>query len=91
MQALPLETAFDPEHPYYDPKSTRQRPKWCVVHVEFHTRLPQLVKLKDIQKFAKQGGRLENLEMVKMPHLSVSKVTKEEWEFIMSLGEEELI
>ncbi|KAL9060249.1 MAG: hypothetical protein Q9206_001106 [Seirophora lacunosa] len=85
------ETAFDPEHPYYDPKSTRERPKWCVVHVEFHARLPQLVKLKEIQKFAKRGGRLENLEMVKMPHLSVSKVTKEEWEFIMSLGEEELI
>ncbi|KAL8954831.1 MAG: hypothetical protein Q9193_007064, partial [Seirophora villosa] len=89
VDALRLETAFDPEHPYYDPKSTRERPKWCVVHVEFHARLPQLVKLKEIHKFAKPGGPLENLEMVKMPHLSVSKVTKEEWDFIMSLGEEE--
>ena len=22
------ETAFDPEHPYYDPKSDRSNPKW---------------------------------------------------------------
>ncbi|KAL9013820.1 MAG: hypothetical protein Q9173_001513 [Seirophora scorigena] len=85
------ETAFDPEHPYYDPKSTRERPKWCVVHVQFHARLPQLVKLKEIKKFAIPGRRLENLEMLKMPRLSVSKVTKEEWEFIMSLGEAELV
>ncbi|KAL9003135.1 MAG: hypothetical protein Q9188_003977 [Gyalolechia gomerana] len=55
------ETAFDPEHPYYDEKSIREKPKWFVVHVEFRRKFPALVSLKELQKFAKPGGVLENM------------------------------
>ncbi|KAL8918244.1 MAG: hypothetical protein Q9208_007472 [Pyrenodesmia sp. 3 TL-2023] len=79
------ETAFDPEHPYYDAKSTRENPKWCVVHVEFRRKFPVLVTLKDLQRFAKPGGVLENMQTLKLSRLSVSKVTKKEWDFIHTL------
>ncbi|KAL9016155.1 MAG: hypothetical protein Q9185_006487 [Variospora sp. 1 TL-2023] len=79
------ETAFDPEHPYYDPKSTREKPKWCVVHVEFRNKFPEMVALNELRKYAKPGGALENLQTLKMSRLSVSRVTKREWDFIYSL------
>jgi predicted RNA-binding protein with PUA-like domain len=79
------ESAFDPEHPYYDAKSDREKPKWCVVHVEFRQKFPEMVKLKELQKYAKPGGLLENLQTLKMSRLSVSKVSKKEWDFIMGL------
>ncbi|KAL8730671.1 MAG: hypothetical protein Q9181_004579 [Wetmoreana brouardii] len=80
-----LETAFDPKHPYYDEKSTREKPKWCVVHVEFRRKFPYMVSLKELQKFAKPGGLLENMQTLKMSRLSISKVSKKEWDFIHEL------
>ena len=82
---LRLESAFDPNHPYYDPKSRRDDPKWSLVHVEFRRKFPDLVKLKDLQRFAKAGGVLENLQTLRQSRLSVSKVIKNEWNFILSL------
>ncbi|KAL8762487.1 MAG: hypothetical protein Q9184_001522 [Pyrenodesmia sp. 2 TL-2023] len=79
------ETAFDPEHPYYDAKSTREKPKWCVVHVEFRRKFPELVTLKQLQWFARPGGVLENMQTLKLSRLSVSNVTKKEWDFVHTL------
>ncbi|KAI4217614.1 MAG: hypothetical protein LQ351_000210 [Letrouitia transgressa] len=81
------ESAFDPDHPYFDEKSTRDKPKWCVVHVEFRRKFPQMVTLKELQRFAKPNGILENMQVLKLSRLSVSKVTKKEWDFIMGLLE----
>lgn len=82
-----IESAFDPDHPYFDEKSTRDKPKWCVVHVEFRRKFPQMVTLKELQRFAKPNGILENMQVLKLSRLSVSKVTKKEWDFIMGLLE----
>ena len=76
---LPGETAFDPEHPYFDEKSDREKPKWCLVHVKFVEKFPKMIKLKELQKFSKDGGILENMQVLKQTRLSVSKVTKKEW------------
>ncbi len=84
-----VETAFDPEHPYYDEKSDREKPKWCLVHVEFRQKFPEIIKLKELQKFAKPGGVLEKMQVLNQTRLSVSKVTKKEWDFIMSLVDSE--
>jgi len=78
-------TAFDPEHPYYDEKSNRDNPKWCLVHVEFRQKFPEIIKLKELQKYAKDGGILEHMQTLKQSRLSVSRVTKKEWDFIMGL------
>ncbi|KAL9620969.1 MAG: hypothetical protein Q9204_008158, partial [Flavoplaca sp. TL-2023a] len=79
------ESAFDKEHPYYDEKSTRDKPKWCVVHVEFRSKFHDPVTLKELQRYAKPGGILENMQTLKMARLSVSRVSKKEWEFIHTL------
>lgn len=84
-----VESAFDPAHPYYDPKSSRDNPKWDWVHVQFRSKFKNLVTLADIKSHAKPGGALENLQMVKQSRLSVSPVTAEQWNFLMSLAEEE--
>ena len=81
------ESAFDQNHPYHDPNSTRDKPQWDVVHVEFRKKFKDLVKLKDLQKFAKPGGVLENLQTLRQSRLSVSKVSKKEWEFILGQAE----
>ncbi len=80
-----VESAFDQEHPYYDEKSSRENPKWHLVHVAFKQRFPEMIKLKELQKFSKEGGTLENMQAMRRSRLSVSKVSKKEWDFIVSL------
>lgn len=38
-----------------------------------------MIKLKELQKYAKDGGNLENMQVLKQSRLSVSKVAKKEW------------
>ena len=80
------ESAFDEAHPYYDAKSSRENPKWCVVHVAFRKKLDNFIKLKELQKYSQQGGVLESMQVLKMSRLSVSKVKKKEWDFICELA-----
>ncbi|KAL1961092.1 hypothetical protein VTO42DRAFT_4980 [Malbranchea cinnamomea] len=80
------ETAFDPAHPYFDPKSDRANPKWELVHVQFKGKFKELIRLTELKSYAKPGGVLENLQMLKQSRLSVSAVTPKQWRFIMSLG-----
>ena len=44
-----------------------------------------MVKLKELQKYAKDGGILEHMQVLNQARLSVSKVSKKEWDFIMGL------
>ncbi|ODH46950.1 hypothetical protein GX48_06939 [Paracoccidioides brasiliensis] len=83
------ESAFDPAHPYYDEKSSRENPKWEVVHVEFRRKFKDLITLAELKSYAKPGGPLENMQMTKQSRLSVSVVSRNEWKFIMSLVGEE--
>ncbi|KAG8533170.1 uncharacterized protein KY384_001953 [Bacidia gigantensis] len=84
------ESAFDPKHPYYDEKSNRDNPKWCVVHVEYRRKFQNMVKLKELQKYGKEGGVLQAMPLLKQSRLSVSKVSKNEWDFIMTLVDEDI-
>ena len=57
--------------------------------MEFRRKFSELIRLKELQKYAKTGGVLEHLQTLKMSRLSVSKVTPKQWKFIMTLVEEE--
>ncbi|KAJ5675520.1 hypothetical protein N7462_008417 [Penicillium macrosclerotiorum] len=83
------ESAFDTKHPYHDPKSTRDNPKWVVVHVEFRRKLTKQVTLNELKANAERGKPLENLQTLKQARLSVSSVTPEQWQFILELGGED--
>jgi len=82
------ESAFDPEHPYFDPKSDRMKPKWEVVHVEFVKKFEHLISLRDLKAFAQSGGALEKMQTLKQSRLSVSSVSPTEWRFILDLAGE---
>ena len=80
------ETAFDSTSPYYDPKSDPDKPKWCLVHVAFRQKFHELLSLKELQKYGENGGVLENLQTLKQSRLSVSKVSRKEWDFIIKIS-----
>lgn len=82
------ESAFDPDHPYYDAKSNRDNPKWELVKVEFVKKFNEMVTLKDLRKFADKGGALEDMQMLKQSRLSVSSVQPGQWRFILDLADE---
>ena len=79
--AHPDETQFDPESPYYDPKSTRDAPRWfCVeVHMRRKTRLLSLNELR--AEPGLQGMRL----LARGNRLSITPVTDEEWHLIQQM------
>lgn len=85
----PTVSAQDPKAPYYDPKDLEvSNPKWSVVHVEFRRKLKEPITLKELREFATKGGPLENMQMLKQSRLSVSGVSREEWNFLMGIIEE---
>ena len=83
------ESALDPTHPYHDPKSTAANPKWCKVHVTFRRQFRKLIKLKELQKYAQDGGVLQDMQALRQSRLSVSKVSRKEWDFVMSLVDDD--
>lgn len=83
------ETAFDPSHPYYDPNSKPEKPKWDVVHVKYVRKFPKLLTLSDLRSFSKVGEALAQMQLLKQGRLSVSAVKAKEWDYILSLTEEE--
>ncbi|RAL64720.1 hypothetical protein DID88_001751 [Monilinia fructigena] len=77
-------SAHDPKAPYYDPKSSPDDPKWSVVHVAFRQKLKTPITLKEIKAwFEEKGNALNNMQMLKLARLSVSKVSSEEWRFLV--------
>lgn len=85
-EAVVDETAFDKKDPYYDAKSNRDNPKWYCVGVEFVKKFDEVVDLHKIKSFAGKGGPLESMQLVTNSRLSVSRVRKEEWDFILGLA-----
>ncbi|KAH0377025.1 DUF55-domain-containing protein, partial [Aureobasidium melanogenum] len=88
-EASPDHNAFDKSSAYYDPKSDPAKPKWMLVHVEFRRKFSEKFTLKDLQKFSQPGGALAGMELFKQSRLSVTKVTKPQWDFIMSQVDED--
>ncbi|RAO71465.1 uncharacterized protein BHQ10_007477 [Talaromyces amestolkiae] len=79
------ESAFDPAHPYYDEKSSRENPKWECVHVEFRRKFEHPVTLETLKSYALSGQALENMQTLRQSRVSVSRVSPQEWNFIMGL------
>lgn len=82
------ETAFDANDPYYDKKSDREKPKWWCVSVEFVKKFEDVVDLATIKANAQKGGKLEGMQLVTNSRLSVNRVRREEWDYILELAGE---
>ncbi|KAK8165165.1 PUA-like domain-containing protein, partial [Phyllosticta citrichinensis] len=83
-EAAPDESAFDSKHPYYDSKSSRDQPIWHCVKVAFRSKFehPERLTLTALKPLAANGGPLANMQLFKQSRLSVSKVSRGEWDFI---------
>jgi len=66
---------------YQDPTTTDER--WVVVEFKPVKKLEKTVTLKQM----KADSRLENLALIKQSRLSVTPVTKAEFDIILSLGQ----
>jgi predicted RNA-binding protein with PUA-like domain len=79
----PDPTQFDPEAKYYDPKSTREKPRWIAVDIQFDTAFSQILPLKDI----KASSQIEKIGLVKKGgRLSIMPVETDEWQIIYNMA-----
>jgi len=72
---------FDPESPYFDPKSVRASPRWDAVNVVFVRKFTQLLSLDELRS----NPALVDLALVKKGNrLSVMPVAEKEWVAIVT-------
>lgn len=84
--ARPDPGARNPESPYYDPRSTPERPLWYMVDVRFKREFKRPVTLAAI----KAQPSLKQMRLVQRGNrLSVMPVTAKEWNTILKLAEEQ--
>jgi len=77
-------SAHDSSAPYYDASSKADNPKWSVVHVVFKQKLETPITLKELKAWQQtKGNPLEEMQMLKLARISVSKVREEEWRFLV--------
>ncbi|KAH6654205.1 PUA-like domain-containing protein, partial [Truncatella angustata] len=81
-------SAHDPKAPYYDASSKPSDPKWSIVHVEFRSKYKRLIGLRELREMGKMGSPLENMQLLKQSRLSVSRVSEDEWSYLISVAEE---
>lgn len=84
-QGYPDPTAFDPKHPGYDEKSDPEDPTWFMVDLRAVSRFTKPVSLKEIRA----KPELAQMAVLRVGRLSVSPVTKEEWDVIVAMGKPE--
>jgi predicted RNA-binding protein with PUA-like domain len=78
----PDSTQFDAKSEYFDPKATKDAPRWFLIDVAYEKDLKTFVSLEELKTHKKlQGMRL----LQKGNRLSILPVTKEEFEFIVKL------
>lgn len=53
------------------------------MHVEHVRTLDNFIPLKELQKHAGQGEPLKDMQVLRMSRLSVSRVSADEWEYIL--------
>ncbi|RJG05368.1 EVE domain-containing protein [Noviherbaspirillum cavernae] len=77
----PDDTQFDRKSKYFDPKATRENPRWMLVDVKA-IRKTRLVTLDELRSHADLGG----MQILKRGNrLSITPVTPDEWRHIARL------
>ncbi len=80
----PDATALDPGHAHYDPVGSVDDPRWYVVDVRLVRKFQHVVTLDELRAHA--AGALRDLLILRRGNrLSVTPVSKENWDFILGL------
>ena len=79
--AHPDETQFDPNSDYYDPKSTRENPRWVCVDIEVLEAV-SVIGIAELRKYPE----LAQMQILKKGNrLSITPLTEQEYRFIIRL------
>jgi predicted RNA-binding protein with PUA-like domain len=80
----PDATALDRNDDHFDPKSTAENPIWYAVDVKLVRKLRRVITLDELRAHAKSS--LRNLSLLRRGNrLSITPVTKDDWNFIIAL------
>ncbi|MEB2350191.1 MAG: EVE domain-containing protein [Burkholderiaceae bacterium] len=77
----PDETQFDPGSPYFDPKSTRETPRWMLVDV----RVLRRTRLLGIAELRAHAALADMVVLRRGNRLSITPVTAQEWRYLGGL------
>jgi len=84
-EAYPDATAFDKSHHHYDPDSDPKQPRWLMIDVKLEKKFDRIVTLEELRSHA--TGALKNMVLLKRGNrLSITPVTKAEFDFIVALA-----
>jgi predicted RNA-binding protein with PUA-like domain len=84
-ESYPDTTAFDSSDDHYDADSDPKNPRWYTVDVKLVTKFDRVVTLEELRRHSQ--GKLKNMIVLKRGNrLSITPVTKSEWDFISSLA-----
>lgn len=77
-------TQFQKKSKYFDPKSSKEKPRWFCVEVKFHKKFKNYVPLDELRN---QKGLEKMLVIQKGQRLSIQPVTKKEFDIVCKMGE----
>lgn len=78
----PDPTQFDTESRYYDPKSSKDDPRWCLVDIAYVRKLKRPITLTSL----KEHPGLKDMVLTRRGNrLSIMPVTDHEWDIVLSL------
>jgi len=81
-ESYPDHLQFDKKSKYFDPKATKETPRWFMVDVEFMEKFPRMVSLGEIRDTA----ALSDMVLVNRSRLSVQPVRKAEYDRILKMS-----
>lgn len=73
---------FDKKSNYYDPKSSKDNPRWQMVDVRFVKKLKRTIGLKELKE---HKALSDMILMRKGNRLSIMPVDKKHWDYILDL------
>ena len=83
QESYPDHTQFDKKSKYFDPKATRETPRWFMVDIKLVKKFKTFLPLDEL----KTVKALEGMVLLqKGSRLSVQPVTKKQYETILKLG-----
>ena len=83
----PDHTQFDKKDVHYDQKAKKDNPRWSMVDVKYKRMMKRYISRDEMKLYIGKDSPLSRMALFSRSRLSVQPVTKEEYEFILTLEE----
>lgn len=93
-ESYPDHTQFDSKDVHFDAKAQKENPRWFMVDVKYERMLKRYITLAELKKLHNEhkqtDGPLKSVALFTRARLSVQPLTKEEFDFILTLEKEKV-